>query len=90
MLDLKLKDRDVIKVMFKKWMVMVDCMMDGDKVGKLSNNFLMLLVDIGELIGLGVSKLMIIFGISKFLMKKIGLFSKIFDVFKDLLYFLND
>ena len=37
-LDLKSKDRDAIKAMFKKWTVMADRMMDGDTVGKPSNN----------------------------------------------------
>ena len=31
-LDLKSKDRDAIKAMFKKWTVIVDRMMDGDTV----------------------------------------------------------
>ncbi|WRN62721.1 Dyp-type peroxidase [Staphylococcus aureus] len=51
-------------------------MMDGDTVGKPSNNPLMPPVDTGESIGLGASKLTITFGISKSLMKKIGLSSK--------------
>ena len=76
-LDLKSKDRDAIKAMFKKWTVMADRMMDGDTVGKPSNNPLMPPVDTGESIGLGASKLTITFGISKSLMKKIGLSSKI-------------
>ncbi|MGT2653314.1 Dyp-type peroxidase domain-containing protein [Staphylococcus aureus] len=37
-LDLKSKDRDAIKAMFKKWTVMANSMMDGDTVGKTSNN----------------------------------------------------
>ncbi|MBU5910553.1 Dyp-type peroxidase, partial [Vibrio cholerae O1] len=69
-LDLKSKDRDAIKAMFKKWTVMADRMMDGDTVGKASNNPLMPPVDTGESIGLGASKLTITFGISKSLMKK--------------------
>ncbi|HCX3224339.1 TPA: deferrochelatase/peroxidase EfeB [Staphylococcus aureus] len=89
-LDLKSKDRDAIKAMFKKWTVMADRMMDGDKVGKPSNNPLMPPVDTGESIGLGASKLTITFGISKSLMKKIGLSSKIPDAFKDLPHFPND
>lgn len=64
-LDLKSKDRDAIKAMFKKWTVMADRMMDGDTVGKPSNNPLMPPVDTGESIGLGASKLTITFGISK-------------------------
>ncbi|KFA45109.1 dyp-type peroxidase family protein [Staphylococcus aureus] len=51
---------------------MADRMMDGDTVGKPSNNPLMPPVDTGESIGLGASKLTITFGISKSLMKKIG------------------
>ncbi len=47
-------------------------------------------VDTGESIGLGASKLTITFGISKSLMKKIGLSSKIPDAFKDLPHFPND
>ena len=89
-LDLKSKDRDAIKAMFKKWTVMADRMMDGDTVGKASNNPLMPPVDTGESIGLGASKLTITFGISKSLMKKIGLSSKIPDAFKDLPHFPND
>lgn len=89
-LDLKSKDRDAIKAMFKKWTVMADRMMDGDTVGKPSNNPLMPPVDTGESIGLGASKLTITFGISKSLMKKIGLSSKIPDAFKDLPHFPND
>ncbi|WP_406878912.1 Dyp-type peroxidase domain-containing protein [Staphylococcus aureus] len=58
-LDLKSKDRDAIKAMFKKWTVMADRMMDGDTVGKTSNNPLMPPVDTGESIGLGASKLTI-------------------------------
>ncbi|WP_256075353.1 Dyp-type peroxidase domain-containing protein, partial [Staphylococcus aureus] len=67
-----------------------DRMMDGDTVGKPSNNPLMPPVDTGESIGLGASKLTITFGISKSLMKKIGLSSKIPDAFKDLPHFPND
>ena len=89
-LDLKSKDRDAIKAMFKKWTVMADRMMDGDTVGKTSNNPLMPPVDTGESIGLDASKLTITFGISKSLMKKIGLSSKIPDAFKDLPHFPND
>lgn len=89
-LDLKSKDRDAIKAMFKKWTVMADRMMDGDTVGKASNNPLMPPVDTGESIGLDASKLTITFGISKSLMKKIGLSSKIPDAFKDLPHFPND
>ena len=44
-------------------------------------------VDTGESIGLGANKLTITFGISKSLMKKIGLSSKIPDAFKDLPHF---
>lgn len=69
---------------------MADRMMDGDTVGKPSNNPLMPPVDTGESIGLGASKLTITFGISKSLMKKIGLSSKIPDAFKDLPHFPND
>lgn len=87
---MKSKDRDAIKAMFKKWTVMADRMMDGDTVGKPSNNPLMPPVDTGESIGLGASKLTITFGISKSLMKKIGLSSKIPDAFKDLPHFPND
>ncbi|MDN8864781.1 Dyp-type peroxidase, partial [Staphylococcus aureus] len=36
-LDLKSKDRDSIKAMFKKWTFMADRMMDGDTVGKPCN-----------------------------------------------------
>lgn len=69
---------------------MADRMMDGDAVGKASNNPLMPPVDTGESIGLGASKLTITFGISKSLMKKIGLSNKIPDAFKDLPHFPND
>ncbi|RZI10745.1 Dyp-type peroxidase domain-containing protein, partial [Staphylococcus aureus] len=37
-LDLKSKERDAIKAMFKEWTVMADRMMDGDTVCKPSNN----------------------------------------------------
>ncbi len=42
---------------------MADRMMDGDTVGKTSNNPLMPPVDTGESIGLGASKLTITFGL---------------------------
>ncbi len=61
---------------------MADRMMDGDTVGKTSNNPLMPPETCESI--LGASKLTITFGISKSLMKKIGLSSKIPDAFKDL------
>lgn len=89
-LDLKSKDRDAIKEMFKKWTTMADRMMDGDAVEKGSKNPLMPPIDTGEAMSLAANKLTITFGVSKSMMKKIGLSSKVPKDFKDLPHFPKD
>ncbi|WP_431607776.1 iron uptake transporter deferrochelatase/peroxidase subunit [Staphylococcus simiae] len=89
-LDLKDKNLSAVKEMFKEWTKMADRMMDGDAVEKGGKNPLMPPVDTGEAMSLSANKLTITFGVSKSMMKKIGLSSKIPKDFKDLPHFPND
>ena len=63
-LELKTKDKQAIKDMFKKWTQMSVNMTDGAPE-KDSQNALLPPVDTGESIGLGASKLTLTYGISK-------------------------
>lgn len=89
-LELKSKDKNAIKDMFKEWTKMAANMTDGDAVEKDSKNPLLPPVDTGEAIGLGASKLTITFGVSKSFLKKLGLSNKIRKDYKDLPHFPND
>lgn len=89
-LDLKTKDRSTVQDMFKRWTTMIRRMMDGDAVEKGSNNSLLPPVDTGEAMGLSASQLTVTVGVSKSMMKKIGLSSKIPESYKDLPHFPND
>lgn len=89
-LELKTKDKQAIKDMFKKWTQMSVNMTDGAPAEKDSQNVLLPPVDTGESIGLGASKLTLTYGISKSFLKKIGMSSKIPSGFKDLPHFPND
>ena len=89
-LELKTKDKQAIKDMFKKWTQMSVNMTDGAPAEKDSQNALLPPVDTGESIGLGASKLTLTYGISKSFLKKIGMSSKIPSGFKDLPHFPND
>ena len=64
-LELKTKDKQAIKDMFKKWTQMSVNMTDGAPAEKDSQNALLPPVDTGESIGLGASKLTLTYGISK-------------------------